>query len=226
MSIAEAYWEQLRYTSDVKCVKCDQKKGKRSCPALGKLICTHCCGEKRVSEIPCPPDCSFLASGQAYHWRKKYASILDRELDHRKRAMLYETTQQFHQLLGAIEWVIVAYASGLKSLRDRDILQALALLKETYTTEAKGVIYEASSSNPLAQSLSREVHEFLEKQREQAAEQGFVLRPEHILQCLEVLLADLDHHLAQDKDGNSFIRFIQRNHPDAAKSKAGGIILA
>lgn len=225
MSIAEAYSEQLRYTSGVKCVKCSQKKGKRSCPALGQLICANCCGEKRVSEIPCPPDCSFLASGQAYHWRKKYVSILDRELDNRKRQMLYETTQQFHQLLSAIERVVVAYASGLKSLRDRDVRQALELLKETYATEAKGVIYQASSSNPLAQSLSRELYEFLEKQREEAAEQGFVLRPEHILQCLEVLLTDINHHLAQDKDGNGFLRFIQRNHPDATQSPAGGIII-
>ncbi len=42
------------------CNHCGQRKGKRSCPALGGAICSRCCGQHRVVEIACPPDCIHL----------------------------------------------------------------------------------------------------------------------------------------------------------------------
>ncbi|HET7502373.1 MAG TPA: MbcA/ParS/Xre antitoxin family protein [Kofleriaceae bacterium] len=42
------------------CKYCDQRKGKRSCPALGGAICSQCCGQHRLVEIVCPSDCVYL----------------------------------------------------------------------------------------------------------------------------------------------------------------------
>jgi hypothetical protein len=42
------------------CVHCSNRKGKRSCPALGGEICQLCCGKHRLVEIACPPDCRWL----------------------------------------------------------------------------------------------------------------------------------------------------------------------
>lgn len=42
------------------CSYCQQRKGKRSCPALGGMICTPCCGQHRLQEIDCPSDCTHL----------------------------------------------------------------------------------------------------------------------------------------------------------------------
>lgn len=42
------------------CRYCQQRKGKRSCPALGGTICTMCCGQHRLKEIDCPLDCTYL----------------------------------------------------------------------------------------------------------------------------------------------------------------------
>ncbi len=42
------------------CLHCRERKGKRGCPALGGSICTPCCGEHRLKEIACPPDCGWL----------------------------------------------------------------------------------------------------------------------------------------------------------------------
>jgi hypothetical protein len=42
------------------CIYCHQRKGKRSCPALGGPICSLCCGQHRLAEIPCPADCVYL----------------------------------------------------------------------------------------------------------------------------------------------------------------------
>jgi hypothetical protein len=42
------------------CTHCGQRKGKRSCPALGGAICSRCCGQHRLVEIACPSDCVHL----------------------------------------------------------------------------------------------------------------------------------------------------------------------
>ena len=42
------------------CLYCSQRKGKRTCPALGGEICQLCCGKHRLAEIACPPDCRWL----------------------------------------------------------------------------------------------------------------------------------------------------------------------
>ena len=53
-----------------KCVYCHQRKGRRSCPALGGLICSQCCGEHRVTRISCTPDCPYLDIGSDYQQRR------------------------------------------------------------------------------------------------------------------------------------------------------------
>jgi hypothetical protein len=42
------------------CSYCQQRKGKRSCPALGGAICSQCCGQHRLQDIVCPSDCMYL----------------------------------------------------------------------------------------------------------------------------------------------------------------------
>src|SRR6266568_5040376 len=52
--------------ASVKCVDCHTSKGKRTCPALGGLICSVCCGEHRLISINCPADCPYLEAGTDY----------------------------------------------------------------------------------------------------------------------------------------------------------------
>jgi hypothetical protein len=42
------------------CSYCEQRKGKRSCPALGGTICSQCCGQHRLQDIDCPSACIYL----------------------------------------------------------------------------------------------------------------------------------------------------------------------
>jgi len=47
----------------LKCNVCDQRKGKRACPARGgAFICPQCCAQNRVVVFDCPPTCPFLGS--------------------------------------------------------------------------------------------------------------------------------------------------------------------
>ena len=117
----------------MKCVLCDRRKGKRYCPAKQRDICAQCCGEKRVIEVACPSDCTYLTSGQTYQSVKKYMSQLQHEEDPIRSRRLYESLQRFKQLLEELEKEIIAYGDPLTSFHDQHVLEAVALTAATTT---------------------------------------------------------------------------------------------
>ena len=204
----------------MKCILCGKRKGKRFCPAKNTSICAQCCGEKRVVEIDCPSDCVFLSSGQAYQSIKKYTSQLQQEEDPVRRRKLYETGQQFGALFGELEETIISYSADLRTLTDQHILEAVSLLKKTYRTEQKGVIYEHNSANPLVQALLRELRNSLEKIRRGPDGHFPSLKTTHLLDCLEVVEHDIGYHLQGTSERGSYLEFIKRNHPEISSRAA------
>ena len=59
-----------------KCPSCGQRKGQRSCPALGAAICSLCCGTKRQKEIACPESCQYLQTGLAYQKHREMVQTI------------------------------------------------------------------------------------------------------------------------------------------------------
>ncbi len=204
----------------MKCILCGKRKGKRFCPAKDTSICAQCCGEKRVVEIDCPSDCVFLSTGHSYQSIKKYTSQLRQEEDPVRRRKLYETGQQFGPLFGELERTIIGYAADLRTLTDQHILEAVSLLKKTYRTEQKGVIYEHDSTNPLVQALSRDLRNSLEKIRAGKDDHLPSLKTTDLLDCLEVVEHDIDYHLEGESERGSYLEFIKRNHPEIASRAA------
>lgn len=215
----------------MKCVECNQRKGKRHCPALNRHICAQCCGAKRVVEIPCVSDCAFLTTGQAYHGSKKYNSLIQNETNPQKRVKMLRTMEEYSEIIILLEQVIVQYAAryagSLTPIRDRDILESIRLLKGTYKTESRGIIYEEKSSNPLAQTLVQEMHDTVELVRAEGASEGLRLGASTAMNCLEVIEADVLYYLKADGQGVDYLNFISRNHPEAATpGKQNGLILS
>ena len=210
----------------MKCILCNQRKGKRFCPAKNTSICAQCCGEKRVIEIDCPPDCVYLNSGQAYQSIKKYSAQLRQEDDLVKRRKMYETSQAFGPVFGKIEQSIINYSASLQTLTDEHIVEAVTLLKETYRTEQKGVIYDHTSSNPLVQALVRDLKETMEKMRTNQGGDLPTLRTTDLLDCLAVVKTDITYHLESSSERESYLSFIRRNHPEVSSkaSSKGNLI--
>ena len=226
----ELYFEtrmgENSYRFIMKCLLCDQRKGKRLCPAKNTSICAQCCGEKRVIEIDCPSDCAYLYSGQSYQSTKKYSAQLRQEEDPIKRRKLYETSQAFGPVFGTIEQSIINYSASLQTLTDDHILEAVTLLQATYRTEQKGVIYEHASNNPLVQALVRDLKEALETMR---ADQGGglpILKTTNLLDCMAVVETDISYHLDTSSKRESYLSFIRRNHPEiSSKASSRGTLI-
>lgn len=211
----------------MKCVVCGQRKGKRSCPAKQGLICAQCCGEKRVVEIACPADCVHLTSGQAYRGIKQYVALLSREENPARKRAIYETLTQLGRFIELIEQAIVAYSSGLRALRDSDVQQAAEAVRKTYETEERGLIFEHSSSNPLAQSLARDLRQRIEGWKSEPAEPEMpLLRNSEAIRCLRVVEAKILYYQEEGSGPRDYLSFISRDHPDqATRSSAGGLII-
>jgi hypothetical protein len=202
----------------MKCYVCGARKGKRECPAGRAQICPQCCGEKRVVEIACPPDCIYLSSGQSYQIGKKITAQLLSEEDPVRRRRIYQASRKYALDLYNLESVIIEFAAGLRSLSDADILEAVRTVSQTYQTEEKGLIYEHRSANPLAQSLVLQLREFLEERRSPRDEE-VPLRVADILLCLEVTEDNIRFHLDPEAGRESYLRSIRRNHPDSGAAQ-------
>jgi hypothetical protein len=154
----------------MKCVLCDQKKAKRFCPAKNSLLCPQCCGEKRVLDIDCPESCGYLKSG-----REREVEDYGRHF----RGLDPGALEKFQRLLAAhqdvvaqIEFVIARDRLSDRSLTDRDVAEAIAILLETYRTEDKGVLYEKTSEDLRIEALRRTLRTTVESLRNPEGQEG------------------------------------------------------
>lgn len=138
------------------CPVCGTRKARRACPALGRDICPLCCGTKRLAEIACPPDCSWLASSKAH----PPATVLrQRDRDSRFVApMLRELQDRAYGVFLLLQSVVLRFATtAIPPLRDVDVAEAAATLAATYETAARGIIYEHQATSLPAQRLMTEL---------------------------------------------------------------------
>ena len=138
------------------CPVCNQRKAKRTCPALGKQICAVCCGTKRLVEINCPADCGYLNVARTHP-----PAVVQRqhEVD---RAMLLPLLQGLSdrqaRLFLMLANVVSRYQPDtLQKLVDDDIAQAAGALASTLETAAKGIVYEHQPASLVAARLMVEL---------------------------------------------------------------------
>jgi hypothetical protein len=152
----------------VSCPLCHQRKARRACPALGQTICAVCCGTKRLTEIACPSDCTYLASA-----REHPAAVVRRQQQHDVSLLLpsiRHLTERQHQLFFLFNTAIARHQpEGFARLADADVAEAADALAGTLETAARGVIYEQVPSSLPAQRLARELQTLLADMRTQGA---------------------------------------------------------
>ena len=134
--------------------------GRRACPALGESICAACCGTKRLVEISCPPECSYLRSSQAH---PPAAVQRQRERDLRFLIPILDgMTERQNQLTLLIQGFLRGDRPDAPAMLDDDVGQAARALAETYETASRGIIYEHSAGIPSAERLGVELRTLIE----------------------------------------------------------------
>jgi hypothetical protein len=138
------------------CTACCERKAKRSCPALGRQICTVCCGTKRQVEIDCPADCVYLTTARVHP-----PAIVQRQIQ-QDRALLLPlvtglTDRQSRTFLLFASVVARHRAEMLHQLVDEDVAQAAEAQAATLETSARGIVYEHRPATVPAERLLAEL---------------------------------------------------------------------
>jgi hypothetical protein len=123
------------------CPLCSLRKARRTCPALGQSICAICCGTKRLTEIQCPSDCTYLVSARE-HPAAAVVRQQQRDVALLVRLMRDLSERQSRTLLLTASFLVGYQPSEFDVLRDDDVAEAAAALAATYETAERGVIYE------------------------------------------------------------------------------------
>ena len=146
-----------------KCPKCNRRRARRTCPALGEMICTVCCGTKRVTEINSPEDCSYLITSHS-HPPAALQKQRTRDLNF-LLPLLQGMTEQQQSLMIFIQGCLRRDRPDEIAMTDSDIEQSVRAVAETYETASRGIIYEHSAGVAAAERLSSELRTIIEKQR-------------------------------------------------------------
>jgi len=137
----------------VVCPLCGVRKARRGCPALGRQICAICCGTKRLTEIACPSDCTWLASAREH----PPASAVRRQQHDLSLLVQFmrDLSERQSRLFFLVQTFLNEYTpSELQPLIDDDIREATTALAATYETASRGVIYEHRPASLAAERLT------------------------------------------------------------------------
>lgn len=156
------------------CHLCGTRKAKRACPALGRSICTVCCGTKRLTEIRCLPDCSYLSASRTHP-----AAVVQRRQEKDLRFLLpfiAELAEPQYRLMLFLQGIVLRHAaSAVPSLLDEDIAAAANAVAATLETAGKGIIYQHQAASLPAQHLAASIEAALRELTAKAGSQAGAL---------------------------------------------------
>ena len=136
------------------CPLCRRRRARRACPALRYQICAVCCGTKRLREIRCPSDCTYLVSARTHP-----PAVVRRQQERDARFLLPIIDglgRRQYQLFFVVQTTIHRLAETDEMPVNDDVVRDTAqALAATYETASKGIIYEHRPSSLPAERLAR-----------------------------------------------------------------------
>jgi len=210
----------------MQCPLCSRRKARRSCPALGRTICSQCCGSKRLTEIRCPDDCPHLAAAREH----PAAEVRRRQQADAAVIMpaLRGLTERQQQLFFVFQSVVTRHQpDGLARLVDDDVAEAAAACAATLESAAKGVIYEHQPAAAPARHLASELTATLGRLREQGPATIYDHEAARALRAIERAARDTGRQRHGDRAYLELMaRVLQENAPEASGRAAGSGIVA
>ena len=210
------------------CPICQKRKAERFCPAKGESICAVCCGTEREITLDCPADCSYLIAAHRYeHEHRK--PLAESDIPFPDIRFQPDLIYERQPLITGLGYTIVKFAAEHRGVTDRDALDALTALAETYRTLASGIYYEKPPSAPLANGLYGALGSFLQEFRKQEAERAAfrTLKDTEIFYVLVFLTRMARSHLSERSRAKLFLEFLRAQFLAAqeAQPEASRIIL-
>ncbi len=202
------------------CAICETRKERRFCPAVHGRICPQCCGEQREVTLDCPSDCVYLRQAREHDKPRAMES-----LDQSALFPALEISEQFlyehDPLIMGVSFALAKPARQDRSLRDSDLIAALAAMAKTYETLVNsGLHYEDTLASTGQQAVVAELRELLKGYREEEEKHlGYSrLRDSNVFRAL-VFWLRMAHSLASGRPrSRAFIDFLSRQFSEKQSS--------
>ncbi len=140
------------------CVFCHRRAGKRSCPALGGLICPSCCGQHRGISINCPISCKYFQTHETYQ-RARLAEEFHALWVEKTDPLSQAGKERLIDFIALLEMLIYQFYRERALGTDSDVLEALESLKRRFGP----VIIVEVGGTALTVHLWNGVQEFFQK---------------------------------------------------------------
>ena len=122
-----------------------------------------CCGTKRLVEIACPSDCSYLRSANAHP-----PAVVQRQQERDLGfliPLLGRLTERQQQIAMLLQAAVRADGPDSPPRSDADVEQAAKATAETFETASRGIVYEHRPTSLDAQRLAGRMQGLIEEQR-------------------------------------------------------------
>lgn len=190
-----------------KCVHCHQKKGKRTCPALGGNICPSCCGEYRIAVIHCPKDCVYLTTHESYQ-QKKTAHAFSQDRLQLAHALQNRYGKDGAAFLNLLDIITYSYFHLQPTSQDHEVISGFEILRSSLSP----IQAPNQKISPFGDFLQKELESFLKDP---------VPSRETVLSILDEHLAFLKKFSPTPLRTNRFLRgiigFVEAYFPDLVK---------
>jgi len=197
----------------MKCVICEVRKPRRSCPGVQGDICSVCCGSERENTVDCPFDCVYLREARA---REKPNDITALEsvpfLDIRVPERFLRENSTTAQM---VAMTVVEAVLSTPGAIDYDVREALDALIRTYKTLQSGLVYESRPSNPIAANIYDSFQQNVAKRRQEISSRtGTSVRDSDVMAMLLVLQRDEYRYNNGRTRGRAFLHHLSSFFPD------------
>ena len=115
-----------------KCSYCEQRKGKRPCPALSGFICSQCCGTFRMNKISCPPDCVYLDSNHEYQ-QKRVGALFEQDRRTFYKELMELGGERAAEVFYVLEALTYRFFQSRPEAQDGEIIDGLTHLRQSFS---------------------------------------------------------------------------------------------
>lgn len=194
-----------------KCPRCNSRKAKRYCAALGESICSLCCGRIREKEVHCPPNCAFLSKHKSYQEKrvieKKHPA--PRLPSSENEDLLKD--ERMAWLAFHVETPVKEYAQQNPSLNDKKALLALEYAREKIAKD-KGLILLPGERMKPVNDLGEAMLDMIERCRFEGriiiTGEPQTYSKQEKLKVLDRIIAAVKHLARADMEGRTYIQAV------------------
>jgi hypothetical protein len=202
------------------CPICHRRKPKRYCPAKGEKICAVCCGVEREVSIDCPADCAYLIAARRYDAEHR-VPLPAEQYPYPDVEFSPDLVPERQPAVSGLAYAILKAAQESREMVDRDALEALAALAETFRTLGSGIYYERPPDASQPRALYGRLAQFLQEyKKEEAQHAGWARLKDSEVFFLLVFLLRVGRHQTNGRPrSRAFLDFLRGQFPRAAQTE-------